>query len=258
MAQATAIAQGTPCWWELATKDAEKAKEFYTELCGWTVQPMEMPMGTYNVLSRNGASFGGIMDASGPEWKDVPPHWMTYIHVNDVDASAAKVTELGGGVCVPPTDIPSVGRFSVVNDPTGGTFSLFAANEPYPVPDVIVWNELMTKDQATATPFYTELFGYSTDDMPMGNDGVYKILKIGEKGIGGVFNMTGPEFEHVPPHWMPYIGTDNVDAMAEKTKKLGGEIVHGPADIPNNIGRFVVIKDPTGGVISFYQSAQKG
>jgi predicted enzyme related to lactoylglutathione lyase len=53
-----------------------------------------------------------------------PPHWMTYIAVDDVDQSAAKVWELGGKVCVPPTDIPNTGRFCVVNDPSGATFSL--------------------------------------------------------------------------------------------------------------------------------------
>jgi predicted enzyme related to lactoylglutathione lyase len=59
-----------------------------------------------------------------------PPHWMSYIAVDDVDTSAAKVWELGGKVCVPPTDIPNVGRFCVVNDPTGATFSLITLKAP--------------------------------------------------------------------------------------------------------------------------------
>jgi len=58
------------------------------------------------------------------EWGDAPPHWMTYITVADCDASAKTVEELGGQVCVPPTDIPEVGRFAVINDPTGATFSI--------------------------------------------------------------------------------------------------------------------------------------
>ena len=60
----------------------------------------------------------------GPQWQGVPAHWMSYFTVDDVDAAAAKVKELGGNVCVPPTDIP-VGRFAVVSDPAGATFSLF-------------------------------------------------------------------------------------------------------------------------------------
>lgn len=256
MAHAVAgIAQGTPCWWELMTKDVEAAKKFYGELCGWTTEAWPMPGGfTYHMIKRGDTSFGGMMSTDCPEMGEVPPHWMTYIHVDDVDAKAEQVTALGGSICVPPTDIPEVGRFSVVNDPTGGTFTLFTSKNAYPVADVIVWNELMTKDQPKAVEFYTKLLGYGTDDMPMGPDMMYTILKVGERGVGGAFQMSGPQFEHVPPHWMPYIGTDNVDAVAEKASALGGEIVHGPADIPNNIGRFVVIKDPTGAVISFFQS----
>jgi predicted enzyme related to lactoylglutathione lyase len=61
------------------------------------------------------------------EWGDVPPHWMVYISVEDCDAAAKKVAELGGQVCVPPTDLPEVGRFAVINDPTGATFSIIKA-----------------------------------------------------------------------------------------------------------------------------------
>ncbi len=58
-----------------------------------------------------------------PEWGEMPSHWMSYVAVPDVDATARRITALGGKVCVPPTDI-SVGRFAVVNDPTGATFSI--------------------------------------------------------------------------------------------------------------------------------------
>lgn len=257
MAEATATAAGVFCWHEVNTKDVEATKKFYTELCGWEVEPFDMGGFTYNCLNQPGKpSFGGIMDASGPEWENVPPHWMGYINCDNVDASAEKVKELGGNVCVPPTDIPNVGRFSVVSDPTGGTFSLFTANEPMQLADTICWNELMTKDQDAAVKFYTGLFGYETEDMPIGDDGVYKVLKVGDKQVGGIFHMKGPDFENVPPHWMPYIGTDNVDAVAEKAKSLGATICQGPADIPNNVGRFVVLTDPTGAAISFYQPGQ--
>jgi len=65
-----------------------------------------------------------MMPMRGPEWKGVPPHWMIYITVADCDERAAKAKELGGAVCVPPTDVPNVGRFAVINDAQGATFSL--------------------------------------------------------------------------------------------------------------------------------------
>ncbi len=61
---------------------------------------------------------------TGPEFGDTPSHWMPYVAVEDVDGAARRVWELGGKVCVPPTDIPGVGRFCLINDPTGATLSL--------------------------------------------------------------------------------------------------------------------------------------
>jgi predicted enzyme related to lactoylglutathione lyase len=60
----------------------------------------------------------------------MPPHWMPYFQVEDCDAAAANAAKLGGTVCVPPTDIPSIGRFAVLQDPTGATFSVIKMEQP--------------------------------------------------------------------------------------------------------------------------------
>ena len=82
----------------------------------------------YSEISVDGQKYVGGMWQTDQypedETSEMPPHWITYIAVDDVDESAAKVWEFGGKVCVPPTDIPNTGRFAVVNDPTGATFSL--------------------------------------------------------------------------------------------------------------------------------------
>jgi uncharacterized protein len=117
-------AHGQICWTELATKDLDAAKKFYTELLGWELKESNATdTMQYTEHTNNGVPQGG-MYKMGEEFGEAPSHWMSYVAVNDVDATAAKVTELGGGVCVPPTDIPNVGRFCVINDPTGATISL--------------------------------------------------------------------------------------------------------------------------------------
>jgi uncharacterized protein len=118
---------GSPFVWnELATPDPKKCGEFYSKLLGWTVK--ESPMGpdfTYYIWQADGQDIGGMYQTGGPHTPDVPPHWMSYIGVDDVDAAAARVTELGGTVKTPPMDIPDTGRFCVIQDPGGATIALF-------------------------------------------------------------------------------------------------------------------------------------
>jgi hypothetical protein len=77
----------------------------------------------YNEIVVEGRHVGGIYKM-GPESDGATAHWMSYVAVDDVDDRAAKAAELGGKVRVPPMDIPNVGRFCVINDPTGATISL--------------------------------------------------------------------------------------------------------------------------------------
>lgn len=113
---------GTFCWNELMTTDVKAAGEFYSQLLGWSTEdwPGEMP---YTVFKSGDIQAGGMM-ARTPEMGEVPPHWMAYIAVDDVNALAEKVESLGGKIFVPPTDIPSVGRFAVIADPTGAAVGL--------------------------------------------------------------------------------------------------------------------------------------
>jgi predicted enzyme related to lactoylglutathione lyase len=118
---------GEVCWTEIATSNVETCKNFYSELFGWSLKKSEAVGGDmeyYEFSSGEESCPSGGLYQMGKEFGDAPPHWMSYVSVDDVDAAASKVWELGGKVCVPPTDIPNVGRFCVVNDPTGATFSM--------------------------------------------------------------------------------------------------------------------------------------
>ena len=117
------VVHGTFCWNELASKDVETAKRFYSELLGWNLKEGNAGGMVYTEISAGNRSIGGMYQMT-EEFGNAPSHWMSYVAVDDVDKLAARVVELGGSVCVPPTDIPHVGRFSVINDPTGATISL--------------------------------------------------------------------------------------------------------------------------------------
>lgn len=133
MSEQTMPANGTFCWNELSTKDDAAAIKFYGELLGWEFKSSNMspceesgaeaPPMVYNEIVADGKHIGGIFKM-GPEFGEKPSHWMAYVAVEDVDAKAEQVTELGGTICVPPTDIPNTGRFCVITDPTGAAISL--------------------------------------------------------------------------------------------------------------------------------------
>lgn len=116
-------AHGAICWTELATKDVEAAKKFYSELLGWTLIESPAAGVAYTEFKVGGRPIGGMFQMTA-EFGDAPSHWTSYVAVDDVEACAKRVEELGGKICVPPTDIPNTGRFCVINDPTGATISL--------------------------------------------------------------------------------------------------------------------------------------
>ena len=123
------LKHGAFSWCELLTTDVAGAKRFYSELLGWTMEPVthECEDSTdtfeYNLVKVDGTEVGGIM-AIPAQAQGMPPCWGAYVTVDDVEAAAAKVRELGGEIMVPPKDIPDVGRFCVIRDPQGAALTL--------------------------------------------------------------------------------------------------------------------------------------
>jgi predicted enzyme related to lactoylglutathione lyase len=122
---------GSLCWNELMTRDADGAKAFYPSVFGWGYRASPFTDVEYTEWQVNGRTVGGMMQMDQNFPPDLPPHWMAYFAVADCQASAAKVTELGGTVSVPPTVIP-IGTFAVCGDPQGAFFSLIQLAENMP------------------------------------------------------------------------------------------------------------------------------
>jgi predicted enzyme related to lactoylglutathione lyase len=117
---------GSLCWTELMTPDTKKAAAFYTEMFPWKTEAMEMPNFTYTVFNRGDRGAGGMMPIL-PDMGQVPPNWLSYFSVEDVDALVPKATSLGATVVVPATPIPGGGRFAVLRDPAGAHFGVHQA-----------------------------------------------------------------------------------------------------------------------------------
>ena len=84
------------------------------------------------------------------------------------------------------------------------------------------WNELMTRDPEGAKAFYGRRVGWQFEGMPM-ESGTYWVCKDGDKPVGGILDMSGPEFEGIPPHWFAYLAVDDVDARVAKATAAGAD-----------------------------------
>lgn len=120
---------GSVTWNDLATRDVESAKAFYTSLLNWDVGEMDMgDDGTYWTFSNAGRMNGGTWDMSGMLPDDVPSHWMVWFRVSDCQETADQVEALGGAIRRPPTPT-GVGISAVVTDPFGAAFGIIQTDQ---------------------------------------------------------------------------------------------------------------------------------
>jgi predicted enzyme related to lactoylglutathione lyase len=199
------------------------------------------------MLKQNGKDVGALyempedMTAAG-----IPPHWLSYVSVANVDDSAAQAKTLGANLMKEPFDVFTVGRMAVVQDPTGAVFALWQAGTHQGsgvvnIPNSFCWNELATKDVVRAGDFYSGLFGWGKKVQDMGMM-TYTSFMNGERPAAGMYQPP-PEFGEVPPHWLVYFAVADADETAKRAAELGANICSPPRDIPG-VGRFAMIQDP--------------
>lgn len=241
--------RGRFVWYDLQTSDTASAIEFYTKLFGWGTAPFGEQ---YTMWTIDGAPMGGVMKEPG-----VPPNWLAYVATPDVDATAADVTRLGGTLIVPPTDIPTVGRFTVFMDDQGPAIAAFTASGDFPghegepnVPE-FGWHELATGDYELAFNFYNTLFGWERGPAsPMGDPyGDYQMFSRNGVMLGGMYNK--PEVMPAPFHWVHYVKVKDVDATASRASTLRGQVIYGPTDVPGG-PRIAMCTDRQGAMFAVY------
>jgi predicted enzyme related to lactoylglutathione lyase len=245
-------------WYDLMTTDLGAAQAFYTKVIGWGTMPWDGPMPYTMWTHAPEAALGGLMalpdDAKAA---GAPPHWLGYVSTPDCAATAKKATELGGRVMVEPADIPGTGIFAVLTDPQGAVFAIFQSVSGMPEdtqPEVkqFSWHELATSDYKAAFAFYSELFDWTTtEDMDMGEAGIYRMYGFGQWPIGGMFNKP---VEMPAPGWLYYIRVPDVKATVEVVKQEGGKILNGPMEVPDG-GLVAQCLDPQGAAFALHSTA---
>jgi len=115
------------------------------------------------------------------------------------------------------------------------------------------WNELLARDIDGAKKFYADTMGWSFDAMPMPG-GTYWVAKMGEDSVGGIYDISGPDYKGVPEGWMSYIAVDNVDERVKKAVKAGAKLMKPLFDIPG-VGRIAILTEPGGAGVGWITPA---
>jgi predicted enzyme related to lactoylglutathione lyase len=243
-------------WHDLMTTNATKSQDFYCSLFDWQIKEAPMQGSVYRMIMAGPGPIGGIV-----EEKNIPvSHWMPYIAVADVDAAAKKCNTLGGSTCVPPTDIPNVGRFAVVGDPQKAYFSLYKGlpesqgfDPDLPVPGRICWNELLSTDAKAAQKFYSAMFGWKEQAKEIGAMGTYRVQLLGDKQAGGI--MKNPQ-NGAPSCWLVYFLVEDLAKATTRAKKLTAKALVENTPIPE-VGSFSMFTDPVGATFALFQEGRK-
>ena len=230
-------------WFELVAGDRDRARRFYTEVLPWTVEEVAMGGGEpYPMIKAGEVPVGGF---ATPPKAGIPPHWVGYLAVADVAATAKKALSAGGESLMDAFDIPEVGRAQPLADPQGGVLFSFRAagadQSPAEGAGSFHWNELWADDPAAAVAYYKKAFGFASETMDMPT-GAYHLLKAGDVPVAGIMKKPDPG---VSPHWLPYVHVDDVDAAVKRARAHGGELLGELTDVPG-VGRIAIIRDPLG------------
>ena len=229
-------------WHELLTSDTKSAAAFFGKVTGWKPAPWSQDPSYITFMSGKRAAAGLMALPEEARAMGAPPSWLTYVGTPRLDDTVRSALSLGregreGGVGY------SNGRPTCrVADPQDAVFALFTPAENQsgaaPDPGAFSWHELATSDWRSALSFYQRLFGWEpTSAMDMGPElGTYQMFGHNGTPVGGIYNRPS----HVPhSNWLPYIRVADSKKTADLVRKLRGQIVSGPMEVPGGDWIFV-------------------
>jgi predicted enzyme related to lactoylglutathione lyase len=248
-------APGTFSWTDLGTTDTSGALAFYGALLGWEGE--EMPAGdgaTYWFLRVDGRAVAGMsLMRDEARAAGAPPAWLSYVTVEDADATAARAAELGGTAMLGPFDVLEAGRMALLQDPQGAVFAVWQPRgsigaELVNDPGSMTMNQLNTSDPDAAAGFYGGLFGWEAQQVAPEPQAFWSLLNRGRLNAG---MMALPPGAPAPPHWLVYFTVDDLEGAAETIAAEGGQVVMPETAVP--AGRFLVARDPQGAYFALFE-----
>ena len=241
---------GDFCWINVLTPQPAQAREFFSQVLGWSYT--ELP-GMGHIVQVDGHDIGGLWDLHGPNSPaGLSPTLGVMVRVDSADAIAEKAIALGGKA-KPAFDVMENGRMAELTDPNGAQIDVWQPKKKAGMdadsthPGVPSWFETLTTDAAKASKFYSDLFGWTAEAMPM-KDLQYTTFKHNDAYVGGMLQIT-PKMGHMPPQWVTYFTVNNADETVAEAVRLGAKVCMSMKDI-ESVGRFSGLVSPQG--VTFY------
>jgi hypothetical protein len=276
MSEARTYPEGVTSWIDIEHPDVEAAQAFYRGLFGWTFADATPPgaASCYVVAKLDGVDAAGIGEAADAAGRVVGPSaWNTYVAVTDIQAVAARIEAVGGRVLLGPSDVGEAGRSAVCADPFGVPFRLWQARQRLGAQVVNTpgaWNfsDLHAADPAASTAFYSEVFGWSVDDLGFAmmirqpgygdhleatSDPEIRTRQAGAAtppGFADAIGWLAPVGAGEQPHWHVSFTVADRDATATAAERLGGTVL---GRTHSDWTRDALIRDPQGGIFTASQ-----
>ena len=262
--------EGKIIWHDLITDKPALTKKFYQELFGWEFEELTLAGGlfgkvNYTLIKHNGNYIGGMIDQTKLAVEKDISQWVVLMSVKDINKAVSEVTNSGGTVFSPPTDLGDRGQLAIVADPQGALLGFLQTKQGDPADSGIasngdfLWNELWTNDVDNATDFYKRIAKYNVDDRNLQatkkskkskkSKKQYRLLKSQSKPRVGI--LENP-VENLAPLWVSYLrvkDAKSLDALVAKVEGLNGEILLAPQDRAIG-GRVAFIAGPSGAGIA--------
>lgn len=254
---------GKVIWVELITPDLAIAEQFYAGLLGWTFQDMSSGDTHYAIALAHGERVGGIVQRPIRPGVKRQPSWLTFIAVQDVDATTRLALSSGGTVVRAPRTYNSRGRQAILRDPQGAVFAIMASYTADPadflaVPGEWIWSSLLASDAGTDAAFYQTVFGYEVFDQESEDGQEHVILSTDNYARAGVHTLPADAMRR-HPRWLNFVRVADAADAATRTVALGGSVLV-PPRVDRHGGRIAVLADPSGaafGVMEWTETDSK-
>jgi predicted enzyme related to lactoylglutathione lyase len=257
MVTVNSFPQGTPIWVDLQSTNAAEAAAFYRALLGWDISEPTERSGGYRFASIGGVpvcAIGNLPPALAE--KGAIPTWTTYLSVEDADAAATAIPEVGGTVLLPPGELNTGVRLLMATDVTGAVVGLWQdagahASWLRHEPGAVDWFELLSDDVDGAVGFYESVLGASVTQMKLGESDYQMLTSAGGEFAG----VAASDVAGLPSHWRVYFAVTDLTDRVKLVKKLGGRVLMKPVSAAG-VGSWAAVADPQGAVFSLLQAEQ--